>query len=379
MKRIVRVITSNYCVPAHLHNTLKRIPEGVELFIIGEKVSAYAEVYGNVNFIDLPLRRNFSFFEDIYTIIMLISHFRKIKPDIVHSLMTKAGLFAAIAGRLAGVRIRVHTFTGQVWANKTGVSKAMLKLVDRIICNLNTDCLTDSPSQSEFLFLNGIKKNSEPLKCLVKGSLSGVDLVRFNRPRLLKNHEELKKTLQFRESDFVIGYIARKSLDKGCIDILEIFSTIKKTYPFAKLIYVGPDESDGQVRDFLNEHASLKESITELGFVHNHEDYLVLCCILCLPSYREGFGSIVIDAAALGIPTVGYNIDGLVDSIADNLTGKLVEPGNKDEFAKKVKYFIENPIVLQQYSNSAMEYAESFFDADLLNKELYQYYQRLGV
>ena len=379
MTKIIRVVTANYCVPAHLHNTLLRIPDGYQIYIIGDNVTAYKRVYEKVVFVDIPIRRNFSFFYDLYAFFYLAFLFIKIKPDVVHSLMTKAGLFASIAGRLTGVKIRLHTFTGQVWAFKKGLSRQVLKFVDKLICYLNTECLTDSPSQSNYLFLNGIGKKSEPIRCLVRGSLSGVDLARFNRERLSKIHLELRIKLGIKETDFVLGYIARKSLDKGCLDILKIYLKIRQSNSNVKLIFIGPDESNGYISAFFNANPILKEAVINIGFVHNHEDYLGICSILCLPSYREGFGSIVIDAAALGITTVGYEIPGLVDSVVKDLTGKLVECGDMNAFVKEIEYFISNPNVLIEYSRRSREIAVSYFDADLLNEALYKVYRSLGL
>ena len=379
MIKIIRVITANYCIPAHLNNTLLRVPDGYQIYIIGDNVTAYAGVYENVVFIDIPIQRNFSFFTDIYAFIKLVFHFIRIKPDVVHSLMTKAGLFAALAGKLTGVKISLHTFTGQVWANKKGLSRQLLKFVDKLICFFNTDCLTDSPSQSNYLFINGIGKNSRPLRCLMRGSLSGVDLARFNRESLSKIHDELRIKLGLKETDFILGYIARKSLDKGCLDMLKIYLKIRQSYTNVKLIYIGPDESNGQVSAFFDANPTLKEGVTNIGFVHNHAHYLGICNILCLPSYREGFGSIVIDAAALGITTVGYEIPGLVDSVVKDSTGKLVECADINAFVKVIEYFISNPNVLLEYSTRSRASAVNFFDADLLNDSLYKVYRSLGL
>ena len=379
MIKIIRVVTANYCIPAHLHNTLLRIPEGFQIYIIGENVTAYAEVYDNVIFIDIPIRRNLSLISDIYAFISLVFYFIKIKPDVVHSLMTKAGLFASLAGKLTGVKIRLHTFTGQVWAYKNGLLRQLLKFVDKLICFFNTECLTDSPSQSNYLFKNGIAKNSKPLRCIMRGSLSGVDLMRFNRVRLSNVHRELRSELGFKDTDFILGYIARKSLDKGCIDMLKIFLKIRQSYANVKLIYIGPDESRGEVSAFFDSNPNLEEGVTNIGFVHNHEHYLGLCNILCLPSYREGFGSIVIDAAALEIPTVGYEIPGLVDSVGNDSTGKLVKCGDIDAFVEVIEYFICNPNALHEYSSRSRTNAVNFFDADLMNDSLYQIYSSLGL
>jgi len=379
MIKVVRVVTSNYCIPAHLHNTLVRIPENYKYYVLGDNVSKYSDVYKNVIFIDVPIPRDFSIYNDIYSFFSLGYNLFIIKPDIIHSIMTKAGVFSAILGKILFINIRFHTFTGQVWVYKKGLIRQFYIFIDKLICFLNSDCLTDSKSQSEYLYLHGIKKDSKCLSFLLKGSLSGVDLERFNQNVNKKSINDLRISLGFNNSDFILGYIARKSLDKGCIDMLKIFGNVLNLFPDVKLLYIGPDESDGQVTDFFDKNSSIVKNVVCLGFVHNHENYLGLINLLCLPSYREGFGSIVIDAAAMGVPTVGYQIPGLTDSVVNNLTGRLVTCGNISDFSDVITMLIGNPQVLSQFSLNAKEYAVNNFNADLLNEELYNYYEKFNI
>ncbi len=374
-KIIVRVVTSNYCIPAHLHNTLTMIPSNCIFYVIGEQATLYKKDYPSINFIDIPLRRNFSFIYDLKSFFLLIYFFIKIKPDIVHSLMTKAGLFTSITAYITRVPIRIHTFTGQVWANDQGFKRFLLKFVDKVICFLNSGCLTDSPSQSNFLFNNGIKFRGAKIPTLLNGSLSGVDLNKFNKESLTRESSDFASELDISSSDFVIAYIARKSLDKGCIDMLHIFLDVLKRYR-VKLLFIGPDESNGEIKKVYDKYPDLKSNIIEYGFVNNHHIFLNISNLLCLPSHREGFGSIVIDAAALGVPSVGYNIPGLSDSISDGYTGRLFDLGNKKGIADFICHLISNRSLLNVYSKNAVKYVHENFNADLLNSELYSYYDK---
>lgn len=374
-KIIVRVVTSNYCIPAHLHNTLTRVPFNCKFYVIGDKASLYKKQYPSIIFIDIPLRRNFSLIYDLKSLFSLIYLFIKIKPDIVHSLMTKAGLFTSITAFITRVPKRIHTFTGQVWANDEGFKRFMLKFVDKVICYLNTGCLTDSPSQSIYLFNNGIKHRGTMIPTLLNGSLSGVDLNKFNKDSLMQESIDLKKELGISTSDFVIAYIARKSLDKGCIDMLFIYLDVLKRYR-VKLLFIGPDESNGEINKMYAKYPDLKSNIIEYGFVNNHHIFLNISNLLCLPSHREGFGSIVIDAAALGVPSVGYSIPGLSDSISDGYTGRLFDLGDKRGFADFICHLITNPSLLHDYSKNAVKNVTENYNADLLNSELYSYYNK---
>lgn len=343
------------------------------MYVIGDDVIKFRSEYPNVNFINLKIQRNPNPIFDLYCLFKLFIYFVRIKPDIVHSIMTKSGLMAMIASKFSGTKVRIHTFTGQVWANKVGVKRTLLKLIDILICNFSTNCLTDSHSQSEYLLQNGVSKNNKKINVLHKGSLSGVD---FNRIVKLTSEKKIKlrNNYNLKETDFVLGYIARKSEEKGCIEMLEIFKSIQREIPNLKLLFVGPDESQGKITEFLQRNIYLKEYIISLDFSFNHFELLNIIQILCLPSKREGFGSIIIDASAIGTISIGYDIVGIKDSIQNSVNGFKVSQNNRDEFIDMIKLIHSQNSLLNEMQNKCIEYARLNFDADLLNNKLYQFY-----
>ena len=375
---VFRIVTSNYCVSTHLKNTLLRIPNNFQLFVLGDNVEKFSSEFPNVFFKNVSLERKFHLIKDLRSLIFISYLIIKYKPKVVHSLMTKAGLFTAIVSFFLKVEIRVHTFTGQVWANRQGLVRFTLKLIDKVICKLNTHCFTDSKSQSEYLFKNGVSLGGEIIPFFCNGSISGVDINKFNSNILLKNNERILNELRIDKSDFILGYIARKSIDKGCIDMLLIFDKLLKNnnnnnYKL-KLLFIGPDESDGELKKFYYSNPNIKENIIDLGFVSNHHEFINLCDLMCLPSHREGFGSIVIDAASLGVPTIGYNIPGLVDSLSDDYSGILVPFKDIDSFVVETIKLINNSKKLKTMSVNARKYAVDNFNADIINQELFNFY-----
>jgi glycosyltransferase involved in cell wall biosynthesis len=372
--KVIRVVTSSECVPWHLGNTLHRITKDFDVCVVGKNVSNYKNIYPNIEWVDININRNISPISDLVAIYNLCKLFLKYKPDIVHSIMPKAGLLTSISGFLCRVPTRIHTFTGQIWAAKTGIHRAFFKAIDRLIIKLNSICLTDSPSQSNFLYKEGITINNKPLPVLLIGSLSGVDISRFNKSKTEHEAKNLLTQLGITERDFIFGFIARKSFDKGAIDLIKAFSEVLKTYKNIKLLFVGPDESDGKVDLLLSSNPLVKENIFNIDKVNNHEVYLAITDVLCLPSYREGFGSVVIDAAAMGVPTIGTSIPGLRDAIVDNQTGILIEVGNVQELTIAMKKFIDHRDIKLQMGKNATLRVKEFFTADLLYlalKDLY--------
>ncbi len=368
--KVVRVVTASYVVPWHLGNTLKRITADFEVCVVGHNVSSYQDAYPDIKWVDIDLNRKISPMADLVSLYRLCRFFISYKPDIVHSIMPKAGLLTALAGIVCRVPIRLHTFTGQVWATKKSKSRLFLYAIDKLITILNTVCLTDSPSQSQFLYDHHISRFGKPLPVLGKGSLSGVDLQRFDLASMEKSSEDLCKSLGITQKNFVFAFIARKTRDKGAIDVINAFSRVAVLYPQSLLLFVGPDESEGELAQLMTETPALFNNVLCTDKVDNHELFLAISHVLCLPSYREGFGTIVIDAAALGVPTIGSNIVGLVDSIDNNNTGILFPAGDIDQLTAAMLSFLENPLQLKRMGEVARQRVECYFSADKLYAEL---------
>lgn len=377
MKRIkiIRLITSNYCVTTHLHNVLNRVPDNIDLIVIGDDVLKFSNKFKDVQFINIPIKRNFNLLYDFICFFKLIFLFKKINPDISHSIMTKAGLFNVIICKLLFIK-SVHTFTGQIWKTKKGIKRFLLKVNDFVIANLSTKCLTDSFSQSDFLFKNNIKKNKKRIDVLGNGSISGVDFNVFSKENRYKFNRELRSKFSIPIDAFVITYLARKSIDKGALDILRIYKELLK-HKDIYLFYGGPDESEGKVSDFISKNPHIKKRLIELDYIDNHFKYLSIGNLNCLPSHREGFGSIIIDSSALGIPSIGYRIPGLIDSIKDGYSGFLIEEGNIKDFVEKIMYLINDANELDKMSLQSYQYCKKNYDADLLNNLKYKYYEKI--
>lgn len=376
--KVVRVITASYVVPWHLGNTLTRMTKDFEVCVIGQGVSCYQAQYPDVKWIDVNLTRKISLLSDLSGLFFLCRFFLRYRPDIVHSIMPKAGLHAALAGFICRVPIRIHTFTGQVWATQKGLVRFFFYVIDKLINTLNTVCMTDSPSQSLFLYQHHIRQAKKPLPSLVKGSLSGVDLARFNMPNKEALANDLRLKFGITAQDFVFAFIARKTRDKGAFDTLAAFANVAKRYPACKLLFVGPDESLGELDRLQETNPELFNHVCHVGKVDNHEIFLAISHVLCLPSYREGFGSIVIDAAALGVPTIGSEIVGLVDSIEHEKTGLLFPAGNIEKLVNAMLWFIENPEQIETMGLAAKQRVNDYFSADILYAALKNFYLKLS-
>jgi glycosyltransferase involved in cell wall biosynthesis len=323
------------------------------------------------------IAREINIFADAVALYKLWRLFRKRRFDIIHSTTPKAGLLCAIAAWLARAPIRLHTFTGQVWVTLKMPKKALIKFCDRLIGLLNTQCYADSFSQRDFLIKNKIisKKKSTVLG---SGSLAGVDISRFNSANFtLEEKKRIKSTLKLGDKTVVILFVGRVTKEKGLYELLEVVHRLlSEGYPISLLI-VGPFESqfEQEIRPYAQQLCSDRVIFT--GFCANPEYFMAIADILCIPSYREGFGTVVIEAAAMGIPVVGTNIYGLSDAIVNGETGLLVEKKNVLQLMEALQTLVKNEQLRKKLGDQAKERAINEFDSKKSGEFLILEYERL--
>lgn len=373
--KVLRVVTVHECVLWHLGKTLDELTQHFDVTVAGEGVSRYANQYPSVAWADVDIPRKAQPMRDLRSLFQIYSLCRRLRPDIVHSIMPKAGLLTALAAWAAGTPVRIHTFTGQVWDTKSGWVRSVYKMIDRLIVRLNTTCLTDSPSQSQHLYVNGIEVGGRPLPVLGKGSLVGVDLDRFDPERIRASAQVTRSTLGLSSSHFVAAFVARKSRDKGAMDMLQAFAVARAKAPHMRLLFIGPDESAGEIERLRKATPQIFEGVIERDTVFNHEEYLLASDVLCLPSYREGFGSVVIDAAALGVPCVGSRIAGLVDSVAEGETGLLHPAGDTQRLAELLITLDQDRERLERLGQQARTRVHTHFSTAIMGQLLIEFYR----
>ncbi len=238
---------------------------------------ARMEAVENLHCITIAIARAPAPFSDLISLFKLYRLFSDQGFDIVHSSTPKAGLLCAIAAKLAGTPIRLHTFTGQVWATKQGFWRLLLQFWDKLIVRLNTQCYTDSLSQRDFINQEGIG-DTRSVKVLGRGSLSGVDLKRFNRGLWVNFESDIRQELELSDKDFIVTFVGRISREKGIYELVDAFESLKDSYPELHLVIVGPCEED-QVAEDLKQWCLLS-NLHYVGMTDTPERYLSISNLL---------------------------------------------------------------------------------------------------
>lgn len=334
----------------------------------------FLQEYGiRARVIPAPIRRNISLLEDLWALAQLITLFRREKFQIIHSIAPKAGLLAMVAGVLAWVPIRIHCFTGQVWVNSRGVKRFVLKNMDRLTSVCATHLLTDSHSQRNVLVSQRIA-SPEKLTVLGSGSVSGVDLDRFqSNPTVCT---KVRSKLGIPLTSKVCLYLGRITKDKGVLDLSKALKPTLTSFPDTYALFVGPDEGGFQ-HEILSLLMDVRERVRFVGYTSAPEQYLMAADILCLPSYREGFGMVIIEAAAVGIPALASRIYGITDAVVEGFTGILHAPGASEEIAEGLHMLLADADLRIRLGNNARQRAREKFAQQILVTALLDYYRAI--
>lgn len=373
VKKLCYVATIPAVVHAFLRTHIQAAAKSYQVTVICNASEKHLLEGMDARIIFLDIQRKPSPLKDIQVLFQLYKLFRSERFDIVHSIMPKTGMLAMLAASLAGVPVRIHTFTGQVWVTKQGVKRILLKWFDRIIGGLATCILADSPSQRNFLVNESVLP---PGKAMVigAGSICGVDAFRFRPNNEAKN--KVRNDLGIAKHAKVILFVGRLNRDKGMLDLAVAFDTIAKQCPDAVLLLVGAEEDVPFSR--ISEICHMvRGRVHHVHFTATPEYYMAAADVFCLPSYREGFGMTILEAAACGVPAVASRIYGITDAVADGTTGLLYQAGDVSALIQALLKLTMDNELREQLGKAARARALALFSSDGIAHELLALYKQL--
>lgn len=377
--KIARVTT----VPeafVHLKSTFEFLLSKGEKLTLISSAGSYADVIQNevgLKVTPIEIKRDISPFSDLKSLVSLIIFFKKNKFDIIHSSTPKAGLLVALAGLFSPGSIRLHTFTGQRWASMSGLMKLIFKLIDKLIIRLNNQCYADSLSQISFLISQDVAKPNE-LRCLHKGSYGGINCKKFNNDLFVNARDDLLKELNLADDVTILLFVGQICHDKGVNELVLATREAQKINNKIVLVLIGTyregvDELNAATLHEINKGIG----IYSLGYKIQTEKYFSAADIFCLPSHREGFGTVILEAAACGLPSIGTRIPGLVDSIIDGETGVLVELNNISELSSAILNLTHDERLRKNLGLSAKKRAQKDFNSELIAEKQWQEYRQI--
>ncbi len=373
MKKLCFVATIPAVVHSFLAGHISAAAQRWSVKIISHPDGAELLRGGNAEFIPLAVERKISLWRDAQALFRLVILFRRERFDLVHSIMPKTGMLTMLAAWLTGIPNRIHTFTGQVWATRRGWKRYLLKFFDKLIVLFATHILVDSPSQRDFLVSEGVLPEGKGV-VIGSGSICGVDAQRFHPDASAR--DEVRAGLNIGPEQIVILFLGRLNRDKGIADLAAAFSEIASHRTDVVLVLAGAEEDVpfARVQEICGVH---HESLRRVSFTPNPERYMAAADIFCLPSYREGFGQVIIEAGACGVPTVASRIYGITDAVEDGKTGLLFPVGDVVALTQALLALVDNHDLRLQMGEAARLRTLTLFPSQKITDEIIALYSRL--
>jgi glycosyltransferase involved in cell wall biosynthesis len=312
----------------------------------------------------IEIKRKISVINDLVSLFCLFIYFKKEKPLIVHSITPKAGLLSMLAGKLAGVPIRIHTFTGLIFPTKTGIIKKVLTFADKLLCWASTNIYAEGKGvKSDLIKYKITRKNP---KIIANGNINGIDSNYF----CSSNIDEITKTklrqhLDISPSDFVFLYVGRLVGDKGVNELISAFLSLNLSS--TRLVLLGSFEHnlDPLSSETLKAIAGNANIICP-GFQIDVRPYYAISNVFVLPSYREGFPNALLQAGAMGLPSIVTNINGSNEIIVNGVNGLIVPVKNIQFLKNSMLELFANENYRSSLSRNAREIIVSLYDNSLV-------------
>lgn len=355
-KKVLHVLSVSFSIKYFIGNQFNYFKsKGVEFHVAcsySDELMQLSEEYGFKPF-PIPVKRAIDPVQDVKSIYRLNKYIKKEKFDIVITHSPKGGLIGGVASFFAGTPKRIYFRHGLVFETLTGIKQQLLILVEKLNGAISHYIVNVSPSvqrKSEKLRL------SKPYKNIVvgKGTCNGVDVHRFMYRDGFK-----KKDVK------VIGFVGRISKDKGIAELIEAWKILKKANVNIKLLLVGPIDERDPIENDLLEYINQETSIDFAGEISDVTYYYNKMDLFVLPSFREGFPTVTLEASASRLPVITSRATGCIDSIIENKTGKFVEINGID-IAQAIQYYLDNPALIFEHGIEGENFVKNNFSEEIV-------------
>lgn len=287
--------------------------------------------------IHIPMSREISLVQDLRSLIMLIRLFIKERPFIVHANTPKASLLSMIAAWITRVPHRIYTVTGLRFETESGNLRKLLIAMEKITCWCATKVIPEGEGVKNALIKEKITK--KPLKVVLHGNINGVDTQYYDRTV----HVNLLASRIRENGKFTFCFVGRMVKDKGINELVSAFIKLYEEHSDIRLILVGPFERELDPVLPETEHRILNHpAILFAGFQQDIRPYLAASDALAFPSYREGFPNVVLQAGAMGLPSIVTDINGCNEIIEEGVNGVIIPPRHVEKLYEAMKYFVEH-------------------------------------
>ncbi len=303
---------------------------------------------------------------------------RREKPTIVHSHTPKAGIVGMMGAWLARVPIRLHTVAGMPLMEATGAKRKLLDLVEKMTYGFATKVYPNSQGLYDFI-VEGNYAKPKKLHVIANGSSNGIDTSFFSLNTVSEEtKQQLRQELGIKDNDFLFVFVGRMVGDKGLNELIAAFPTIHEKNPNAHLLLVGNFEREldpllSQTEEVISNHPN----IHAVGFKKNVKDYFAISDALVFPSYREGFPNVVMQAGAMGLPSIVTDINGCNEIIEEGVNGIIIPTKDAEALKEAMIKLMSDKELYTKLKSNSREMIVSRYEQKVVWKALLDEYKRL--
>lgn len=378
--KLVRITTIPLSLEKLLEGQLGFMSDHFEVTAISsekDRLESFGEAQGISTFC-LEMTRKITPLKDIRAVYKLYRFLTKEKPQIVHTHTPKAGIVGMMASYLAGTPHRLHTVAGLPLMEATGLKRSLLNFVERATYRFATKVYPNSNVLQDFI-LSEKFTSIDKLKVIGEGSSNGIDTNYFSRSQISEEAiQEKRIELSIDKNDFVFVFVGRIVADKGINELIAAFAKIKENHSNVKLLLVGPFEDDldpvlPETQQAINDWSE----IITTGFVSDVRRFFAVSNALVFPSYREGFPNVVMQAAAMELPSIVSNINGCNEIIRHGENGIIVPVKNSLELQNAMEKMLLNPSLTEQLAIASRPSIVDRFERSVMWNALLDEYRSL--
>ena len=378
--KLIRITTVPISLEKLLENQLRFMNSFFEVTAVSsdaQRLQQFGKDQG-VDIFHVDLTRKITPIKDLKAVVKLYKFLKKEKPSIVHTHTPKAGIVGMLASKLAGVPIRMHTVAGLPLMEVSGIKRRVLNIVEKLTYSCATKIYPNSRGLKEFIIKEKLTSERK-LKILGNGSSNGIDTKHFS-PSQVSDLEklQLRTDLNISKNDFVFVFVGRLVGDKGINELVQAFTKMSKTHTNSKLLLVGPLETDLDplLPNTLNE-IKMNDAIIYTGFQNDVRPYLAISDVLVFPSYREGFPNVVMQAGAMGLPSIVTDINGCNEIIRSDVNGIIIPVKDMQAIYNAMKKLVSDKSYYNKVQESSRQMIEKNYSQSELWNALLMEYNRL--
>ena len=360
MPKLLRLTTVDISLNSLLKGQLRYLSQYFDVVGVAADTGVLQQVSERegVRVVDVPMHREISLWADCKSLWALVKLFRRERPDIVHANTPKASLLGMVAAALCRVPNRIYTVTGLRFETTQGVLRFVLKTMERITCLCATKVIPEGDGVKSILLRERITR--KPMQKVLNGNINGVDLEWYDRTEsVMQRAAEVRGD----STDFTFVFIGRIVRDKGINELVEAFSRLANERSDVRLMLVGRFENDlDPLPQHTKEQIESNERISFVGYQSDVRPYLVASDVLVLPSYREGFPNVVLQAGAMGLPVIVTDVNGSDEAICSGVNGVIVPKYSSEALYRAMSDMVSDRDATANMVAVAREMVASRFD-----------------